>query len=47
MPPLTLLDRFQAMPTMELKETTVLDDEKMKAITRYTPLGVCAGIVPW
>lgn len=32
---------------MELPEEVLEEDEEKKVINRYTPLGVCCGIVPW
>ncbi len=37
----------RAISNMELPETVLDDSDGRKVIQRYTPLGVCCGIVPW
>lgn len=32
---------------MELPEEVLEENDQRKAIQRYTPLGVCCGIIPW
>ena len=38
---------IQAFCAMKLAEEVLEEDEEKKVINRYTPLGVCCGIVPW
>lgn len=38
---------FERMPSMEIKEKVVWENDETKAIEQYVPLGVTAGIVPW
>lgn len=38
---------FDRMPSMEIKEQVVWENDETKAIEQYVPLGVTAGIVPW
>jgi acyl-CoA reductase-like NAD-dependent aldehyde dehydrogenase len=35
------------MASIELPEEIIEDNEKHTILTRYTPLGVAAAIVPW
>ncbi|KAL2869000.1 aldehyde dehydrogenase family protein [Aspergillus lucknowensis] len=41
------LDWARTLPTIELPETVVQDNDDVKTIQRYTPLGVAGAIVPW
>ncbi|KAF9876682.1 aldehyde dehydrogenase [Colletotrichum karsti] len=38
---------FRGVPNLPLPEDVVSDDPDRRVITRYTPLGVAVGIVPW
>jgi len=38
---------LRELSKFELKEQVVKEDEEKQTIVRYTPLGVCVGIVPW
>ena len=38
---------LKAFSQMELPEEVIEETEEKKVINRYTPLGVCCGIVPW
>jgi len=38
---------LRALAKLELKEEVLEEDDKKQTIVRYTPLGVCIGIVPW
>ena len=38
---------IRAFCAMKLPEEVLEEDEEKKVINRYTPLGVCCGIVPW
>lgn len=38
---------IQAFCAMKMPEEVLEEDEEKKVINRYTPLGVCCGIVPW
>ena len=38
---------IRTISNMELPETVLDDSDERKVIQRYTPLGVCCGIVPW
>ena len=38
---------LKAFSQMDLPEEVIEEDEEKKIINRYTPLGVCCGIVPW
>lgn len=38
---------FERMPSMEIKEKVVWENDETRAIEQYVPLGVTAGIVPW
>ncbi|UZJ57533.1 hypothetical protein CBS101457_006853 [Exobasidium rhododendri] len=42
-----ILRWFKDMPDMELKDEIILENNSKKVIKTYSPLGVCAGIVPW
>ncbi|KAL4907892.1 hypothetical protein BDW74DRAFT_189289 [Aspergillus multicolor] len=35
------------LPTIEIPENVLQDKDDVKIVQRYTPLGVCAAIVPW
>ena len=37
----------RGLADIPLPEDTIIDDANRRVITRYTPLGVVAGIVPW
>ncbi|KAF2089905.1 aldehyde dehydrogenase [Saccharata proteae CBS 121410] len=38
---------LRAFSKMNVGEEVVAEDDEKKTIVRYTPLGVCVGIVPW
>ncbi|EXJ71975.1 aldehyde dehydrogenase (NAD+) [Cladophialophora psammophila CBS 110553] len=38
---------MRALAKLELKEEVVEENDEKQVIVRYTPLGVCVGIVPW
>ncbi|KJX92118.1 aldehyde dehydrogenase (NAD+) like protein [Zymoseptoria brevis] len=38
---------FDRMPSMKIEERVAWEDDSLKAIEQYVPLGVTAGIVPW
>ncbi|KIW96915.1 uncharacterized protein Z519_02306 [Cladophialophora bantiana CBS 173.52] len=38
---------MRALAQLELKEEVVEENDEKQVIVRYTPLGVCVGIVPW
>ena len=38
---------IRAFCAMQLPEEVLEEDEEKKVVNRYTPLGVCCGIVPW
>lgn len=41
------VDWARGLADIPLPEDTIIDDKNRQVITRYTPLGVVAGIVPW
>ncbi|KAK2798317.1 hypothetical protein FQN50_008873 [Emmonsiellopsis sp. PD_5] len=41
------LDWYKQIPSLELREEVLEDDDEKKIINRFTPLGVVCGIVPW
>lgn len=43
----SILPWFTELAKVRLDEKVVHEDETHRAIERYLPLGVCAGIVPW
>lgn len=38
---------LRSVADIELTEEIVSEDEKQQTVVRYTPLGLCIGIVPW
>ena len=38
---------MEAMAKITLKPEIIQETEAKQTIERYTPLGVCVGIVPW
>ncbi|KAF5517316.1 putative aldehyde dehydrogenase FUS7 [Colletotrichum aenigma] len=41
------IKHFRGVPTLPFPEEVVSDDPDRRVITRYVPLGVAVGIVPW
>ncbi|CAI0652011.1 unnamed protein product [Colletotrichum noveboracense] len=41
------IKHFKGVPTLPFPEEVVSDDPDRRVITRYVPLGVAVGIVPW
>lgn len=41
------IDSIRKFSDMQLPEEVLEENNQRKVIQRYTPLGVCCGIVPW